>query len=92
MYIYENGFLHTKGLIMDEDIYCYGTANMDIRSFRLNYEINALVYGVDEVKKMVEAYKRDLADCTEMKLEEYALRSGRIRIKEQLFRLLSPLL
>ena len=92
VYIYENGFLHTKGLIMDEDIYCYGTANMDIRSFRLNYEINALVYGVDEVKKMVEAYKRDLADCTEMKLEEYALRSGRIRIKEQLFRLLSPLL
>ena len=92
VYIYENGFLHTKGMIMDEDIYCYGTANMDIRSFHLNYEINVLVYGKDEVKKMVEIYQEDMHFCKEMSLQEYAGRSPVIRLKEQLFRLLSPLL
>lgn len=92
VYIYENGFLHTKGMIMDEDIYCYGTANMDIRSFRLNYEINALVYGKDEVKKMVEAYERDILHCKVLDVKEYAARKLGIRIKEQVFRLLSPLL
>lgn len=92
VYIYENGFLHTKGMIMDEEIYCYGTANMDIRSFWLNYEINALVYGKDEVMKMVRAYQADLLQCKVLESQEYASRKLKIRIKEQLFRLLSPLL
>ena len=39
IYIYQKGFLHAKGIIMDEEVYCYGTANMDNRSFYLNYEI-----------------------------------------------------
>lgn len=92
IYIYENGFLHTKGMIMDEEIYCYGSANVDIRSFRLNYEINALVYGKDEVEKMIEAYKKDILCCKILKPSVYASRKLIIRVKEQLFRLLSPLL
>lgn len=92
IYIYEKGFLHTKGMIMDEEIYCYGTANMDIRSFRLNYEINAIVYGTDEVMKMSEAYNNDIRNCKVLEPQAYASRKLIIRIKEQLFRLLSPLL
>ena len=92
VYIYQTGFLHTKGMIMDEDIYCYGTANMDIRSFHLNYEINAIVYGREEVKKMCEFYRHDLANCKQLTTQEYASRSLKIRIKEQISRLLSPLL
>lgn len=92
VYIYQKGFLHAKGIIMDEDVYCYGTANMDIRSFHLNYEINAIVYGESEVKKMCEIYKYDLEDCKSLTEQEYASRSLEIRIKEQISRLLSPLL
>ena len=92
VYIYQKGFLHTKGIIMDENIYCYGTANMDIRSFHLNYEINAIVYGEAEVKKMCEIYNRDLIDCKQLTNQEYASRSLKIRIKEHISRLLSPLL
>lgn len=92
VYIYENGFLHTKGMIMDEEIYCYGTANMDIRSFHLNYEINVLVYGRDEVRKMCEIYEKDIEHCKVLEKEAYVSRALKIRIKEQLFRLLSPLL
>ena len=92
VYIYKNGFLHAKGIVMDEDVYCYGTANMDIRSFKLNYEINAIVYGKDEVGKMCEIFENDKRDCKELTCQEYASRNPVIRIKEQISRLLSPLL
>ena len=92
VYIYQKGFLHTKGIIMDETIYCYGTANMDIRSFHLNYEINAVVYGEAEVKKMCEIYHGDVQNCKQLTKQEYASRSLEIRIKEHISRLLSPLL
>lgn len=92
VYIYQRGFLHAKGIIMDEDVYCYGTANMDIRSFRLNYEINAIVYGKEEVAEMVKIFELDKRECKELTWQEYVSRNLVIRIKEQLSRLLSPLL
>ena len=92
VYIYKDGFMHSKGIIMDEDIYCYGTANMDIRSFFLNYEVNAICYGREEVKKMCDIFENDQSLCHELTYQEYASRSLKIRIKEQLSRLLSPLL
>ena len=92
IYFYEKGFLHAKGIIMDEEVYCFGTANMDIRSFHLNFEINAIVYGKTEVKKMCEVFEKDLEDCKQLTLQEYESRSQKIRIKEHISRLLSPLL
>lgn len=92
VYIYQKGFLHAKGMIMDEEVYCYGTANMDIRSFHLNYEINAIVFGGGEAEKMYTIFEKDKQDCKELTLQEYASRSLKIRIKEHISRLLSPLL
>ena len=92
VYIYKEGFMHSKGIIMDEDVYCFGTANMDIRSFYLNYEVNAICYGREEVKKMCDIFEKDRWNCRELTYQEYASRSLKIRIKEQLSRLLSPLL
>ena len=92
VYIYQKGFLHAKGIVMDEDVYCYGTANMDIRSFRLNYEINAIVYGKDEVAKMCDIFEKDKLDCKELTWQEYNSSHLINRIKERLSRLLSPLL
>ena len=92
VYIYKEGFMHAKGIIMDEDVYCYGTANMDIRSFFLNYEVNAICYGREEVKKMCDIFENDQRLCYEFTYQEYASRGLKIRIKEQLSRLLSPLL
>ncbi len=92
VYIYKDGFLHAKGIIMDEDVYCFGTANMDNRSFFLNYEVNAICYGREEVKKMCAIFENDRMHCHEFTYQEYASRSLKIRIKEQISRLLSPLL
>ena len=65
---------------------------MDIRSFRLNYEINAIVYGKDEVGQMSEIFEQDKKECRELTWQEYNSRNLAIRIKEQVSRLLSPLL
>ncbi|NMR96219.1 cardiolipin synthase, partial [Vibrio parahaemolyticus] len=43
-YTYQKGFLHSKVLIMDDFVSSVGTANLDIRSFKLNFEINAFIY------------------------------------------------
>ena len=92
VYIYQKGFLHAKGIVMDEDVYCYGTANMDIRSFRLNYEINAIVYGKDEVAEMCNIFEKDKLNCKELTWQEYNSSNLLNRIKERISRMLSPLL
>ncbi len=91
-YTYDNGFLHSKGLIVDEKVLCYGTANMDIRSFRLNFEVNAVIYNAKKAKEMVEIFQKDLEDCTQITRDMYAGRKLGVRVKEQVCRLLSPLL
>ncbi len=92
IYIYDKGFLHAKGMIMDEMIYCYGSANMDVRSFYLNYEINAIIYEKQKVEEMCYIYREDLRRCRLLKELEVTSKRPKIRIKEQLCRLLSPLL
>ncbi len=91
-YTYDNGFLHGKGLVVDDEVFCYGTANMDIRSFSLNFEVNAVVYDRDKAREMTELFERDLEHCSQVTQESYASRSLKIRVKEQVCRLLSPLL
>ena len=59
-YQYQEGFLHAKGIIADDAVMSFGTANMDVRSFLLNYEINAVIYGREEVGQMREQFERDL--------------------------------
>ncbi len=91
-YTYDKGFLHSKGLIVDNKVLCYGTANMDIRSFALNFEVNAVVYDERKAREMVEIFQEDLKHCTRITRDLYARRKLIIRVKEQVCRLLSPLL
>lgn len=91
-YIYENGFLHSKIFIMDDFVTSIGTANLDIRSFKLNFEVNAFIYDEEVNRKMVEQFNLDLKYCKEITPETYLNRSGIIRLKESFSRLLSPIL
>lgn len=92
IYVYENGFLHSKGIMVDGRVSCYGTANMDIRSFELNFEVNATIYDEEVTGQLEEAFMNDLPHCREITKEEYKDRNMWMRIKEQSSRLLSPLL
>ena len=91
-YTYNNGFLHSKGMIVDDKVLCYGTANMDIRSFALNFEVNAVIYDENKAKEMVDIFRKDLEVCRRITKDYYAGRKLKIRVKEQVCRLLSPLL
>ena len=91
-YVYENGFLHSKGVMVDGEVSCYGTANMDIRSFELNFEVNATMYDRNTTRRLEKAFMDDLPHCREITREEYKNRGLWMRIKEQCSRLLSPLL
>lgn len=91
-YTYEDGFLHAKGVMVDSRVSCYGTANMDIRSFELNFEVNATVYDENTTERLEEAFLEDLTRCREVTREVYEARGLWVRIKEQGSRLLSPLL
>ena len=76
----------------DGRVCSYGTANMDIRSFELNFEVNAVIYDEDTTEKLEKIFLEDLKNCREITRERYRQRSLVIRVKEQCSRLLSPLL
>lgn len=91
-YVYNNGFLHAKTLSVDGMVACVGTANMDIRSFGLNFEVNATIYSERTVQRLERAFENDMNQCTRVTRKVYDQRGIVIRTKEQFSRLLSPLL
>lgn len=85
------GFLHAKTVVSDDCISSVGSTNFDIRSFDLDYEINALVYDTDFAKKCHEVFMRDMLDCREISHDEYNKRSIRQKVIESFCRLIAPL-
>ncbi len=92
VYLYENGFIHSKMIIIDDNMFSTGSANMDLRSFMLNFEINAFVYDNEVNKEMKEKFYKDIDKSKELLLEEFMDRKISVRIKESLARLFSPIL
>ena len=72
VYLYsKDSFIHSKTMTIDGKICTLGTANMDIRSFELNYEINTVIYDKDITNKIDSLFFEDLLKCRHFKLEEY---------------------
>lgn len=90
--LYDRGFLHAKTIVVDGKVAAVGTANIDNRSFRLNFEISAFLYDEAEAGKLLELFETDLQDCIPFTFEDYQNRTRLARIRESLARLLSPLL
>ncbi|MDR2899032.1 MAG: phospholipase D-like domain-containing protein, partial [Clostridiales bacterium] len=91
-YQYKNGFVHSKLVMVDSVITSVGTANIDIRSFQLNFEINAFIYDVEKTKEFERKFLEDILDCEEIDYEYYKNRSNIAKIKESISRLIAPLL
>ena len=90
-YTYDNGFLHAKTIVVDGKAGSVGSANWDIRSFRLNFEANAFFYDRTVGAGLMRAFEEDLAVSTEITLERYRARSRWVRMKESVSRLFAPL-
>ncbi len=92
IYHYQAGYFHPKTLNIDAKICTIGTANMDIRSFSLNYEGNAVIYDDEKSRELEAAFEDDLKLCKEWTVEEYMSRPVWERFRDSLSRLASPLL
>lgn len=92
VYLYNKGFLHAKSIVIDEQIASVGTANMDVRSFKLNFEVNAFLYDEQLAKQLNNAFREDMLVSTLLTYEMYKQRPLKVRIKESISRLLSPIL
>lgn len=92
VYLYQNGFLHAKTIVVDGKLSSVGTANIDMRSFRLNFEINAFIYDIEFAQKLVKIFEEDIKLSTQMTKSLYEKRSLVIKFKESISRLLSPIL
>ena len=92
VYIYEYGFLHAKTLVIDGTVASVGTANFDVRSFKLNFECNAVIYDTKTSQMLYDIFMDDLNYSMELTRELYLERGVLIRFKESVCRLLAPLL
>lgn len=90
--LYENGFLHAKTIVVDGEAASVGTMNIDSRSFRLNFEVNAIVYDRKVAAQLQEMFLQDSLLSSELTLERYRDRSLNIKFKEGVSRLLTPIL
>jgi cardiolipin synthase len=90
-YTYDNGFIHAKTIVVDGIAAAVGSANFDIRSFRLNFEASSFFYDPEYGGQLKQAFLDDLPKCTEITVESYRNRSRWIKAKESVSRLFSPL-
>ena len=92
IYRYENGFIHSKTILVDEEVVSVGTCNFDYRSFYLNFEINLNIYNKDVANSFKTQYYKDIAISKKLTFADFKKRSIFTKIKESVFRLLSPIM
>lgn len=92
IFFYEKGFIHAKTLIIDDYFSSVGTANMDIRSQELNFEVNTHIYDRDLNAQLRTSFEEDLREGREFSLEDWQNRSSLYKFFEHFARLFSPLL
>jgi cardiolipin synthase len=92
VYLYRKGFTHSK-LMMVDDVFCsIGTANMDIRSFDQNFEVNALIYDQRQTVAMRNIFMNDIKDLKSININDWDERPRWVVFRESVARIFSPLL
>jgi len=91
IFLYRNGFIHSKYLLVDNIFSSVGSPNVDVRSFDLDFEVTALIYNEDFALRLGVLFAEDLKNCTEVISQEWTQRNRRERYKESLARIFGPL-
>jgi len=92
IYRYLPSFIHCKVMVADDTFGSVGTANMDIRSFETNFEVNTVIYDKEINVKLKNQFLADLEESEEVELAHFKERAVNIKLAEGIARLLSPLL
>jgi cardiolipin synthase len=92
IYRYTKGFVHAKTMVIDNEIAIVGTANMDVRSFDLNFEVSAIVYDEEIADQLKATFYNDLEDTSQIDLKQWQKRPTFHKFLDKLARLFSPIL
>jgi len=90
--LYRGAYFHSKTVCVDSRICSIGSANMDIRSFSINYETNLVVYDQAVTTQLEADFLADLASCERFNADAYAARTTSSRLVDSVMRLCSPLI
>jgi len=92
IFMYKKGFVHAKTVVADTNLSVVGTANMDIRSFDLNFEIMSVIYGSSFAEQLEKVYLNDLTECDELNYEDWIKQGILKRLSYATARLISSFL
>ncbi len=92
VYFYEAGMLHSKMMVIDDEISSVGSTNFDFRSFEHNFEANVFIYSREVNARLAEIFKSDLEKATRVSPFEWRKRPYTQKSAESIIRLLSPIL
>lgn len=92
IYFYQNGFIHSKVMIVDDVFSTIGTTNFDFRSFETNFEVNAFIYNKEFTTELVNHFNNDLTNSRQIKLTEWKLRPWHYKFRESLAHIIAPLM
>ncbi len=92
IYLFPDGFLHSKIMLSDDAVASVGTANIDVRSFEQNYEVNAIIYDPKVVMALKEDFIRDSQGIHRLTYQEHQKRPWPDRLKEGFAKVFSPVL
>ncbi len=92
VYIYNNGFLHAKTVLIDNNIASIGSFNQDIRSYSLNFEVQTFIYSKEMNQQFEQIFLEDMKSATLLTKEMIKEQSYWLKFKQNFSRLLSPIL
>lgn len=92
VYQYTKGFIHSKILVIDDEIAIIGSANIDLRSFEQNFEVSAFIYNETHSKHLKELFISDMKVSKKLSYFKWSNRPRYRKIIQALARLLSPIL
>lgn len=75
IYMYNGGFHHSKIMMVDDTFCTVGTTNLDSRSLRYDYEVNAFIFDKETTDELTEIFEKDKLNCTELTPKEWKKRS-----------------
>ena len=90
--LYRKGYMHSKTIVSDDAFVTVGSTNVDVRSYELDFEINAFIYDEDLAVRARDIFLEDEQFCEYLDLEAWRARSRRQKFRESFARTFSPLL
>jgi cardiolipin synthase len=92
IHLYQPGLIHAKLITVDNTLAVFGSANLDVRSFHLNFELTTLVYSEDAASRLHAIQQTYITNSRQLKSDEWARRSAIAKYADAAVALISPLL